>query len=166
MNTIGFIQQYQIGQGQLQPNFRLPIQQIFHIFGIGNADHAINPKPLLYRISGDKSIDNARRIGNACSFDQQMIEFVRTAQQRFESMQEVFAQGTANAAIIQLKNGIRCRCNQSAIDAGFTKFVFDDGKFLLRMFANQFIQQTGFPAPKKPVIMVTGIRSCSIGVYD
>ena len=131
--------------------------QIFQVLGdVLGVDHGHDRVEFDFignRVIDEKALRHRVRIGQAAGLDQDVIEPHRARHQFADDAHQVLANlgGAAHAAVDHLVDffGFRTQ-HQVAVDADFTKLVFDHGDLAAVVFLEDVIEQGGFTGTEEP----------------
>jgi hypothetical protein len=77
-----------------------------------------------------------------------------------EDAHEVAANGAAQAPVVHLDDLLFLVLHEDlVVHAGLAELVLDHGDLLAVLLGQDAVQERGLPGPRKPVRMVTGMRS-------
>ncbi len=149
-DQIGFVEQDNIGEGNLLFRFLAVLEAQRQVAGIDDGDNAvqsgargdfgINEECLRHRAGG----------GEAGGFHQNAIELAGAFHQPGQHTNQVSPHGAADAAIVHFKDFFVGIHDQLVIDADFTELVNDDGVFFAMLFRQNPVQQGGFSSAQIP----------------
>jgi hypothetical protein len=91
----------------------------------------------------EKSLRNRPGFGDACCFDEQIVE-PALFEQVLNTLHKVLPHGAAQAAVAHFHNLLLLGLHQLTIDADLPNLVDDHRKFVLMLLFENVIEQRGF----------------------
>ena len=144
LHVIGLIDDDAIGKRDLFHSFFALRQRLLNTYCIDQTNGSIQLKFRLNARITDKWKGNGVGLGHSGRFNDEVIKGLSRIQQLTQSLDEFPVERTTDAAIGQFKNVFLGANDEIAINGYFPKFIFDDGKFFLRMIGDDLIEQAGF----------------------
>ncbi len=143
-NKVGFVEDEDIGEGELFTDFVLGIKVEGEVFGVDHGDDSIHLEFFLESVVDKEGLDDGTGIGQAGCFDEDAVEAVFSFEEGAEDADQVAADGAADAAVVHFEDFLVGTDDQLMVYTDFAEFVFDHSDAMAVVLTQNAVEKSGF----------------------
>ena len=143
-NEVGFVEDDDIGKGDLLFGFVGVFEVLPDVLGIHERDHRVDMEFFTHFGIDEEGLNDRAGVGEAGGFNEDVVELVPHLPKAAEDTNQVPAHGAADAAVVHFENLLLGIDDELVVDADLTEFVFDHGNSFAVVRGENVVEERGF----------------------
>ena len=143
-NEVGFVEDDDIGKGDLLLGFVGVVEVLPDVLGIHERDHRVDMEFFTHFGIDEEGLNDRAGVGEAGGFNEDVVELVPHLSKTAEDTNQVPAHGAADAAVVHFENLLLGIDDELVVDADLTEFVFDHGNSFAVVRGENVVEERGF----------------------
>ena len=148
-NEVGFVEDDDIGKGDLLFGFVGVVEVLPDVLGIHERDHRVDMEFFTHFRIDEEGLNDWAGVGEAGGFNEDVVELVPHLSKAAEDTNQVPAHGAADAAVVHFENLLLGIDDELVVDADLTEFVFDHGNSFAVVRGENVVEERGFSGSKE-----------------
>jgi len=148
IDEVDFIDENEVGHDDLFAGDFLILHLDENLLGIDDGDDGVEADEFLEGGDIGEGLGDGAGVGDAGGLDEKVVE-AAALEESLDAFDEVFADGAADAAVVQFEEFVALIFDELPVDPDFADFVDDDGKFIVVLLFENVIEEGGFTSAEE-----------------
>ena len=148
-NEVGFVEDDDIGKGDLLLGFVGVVEVLPDVLGIYERDYRVDMEFFTHFGIDEECLNDRPRIGEAGGFNEDVVELVPHLSKAAEDANQVPAHGAADAAVVHFENLLLGINDEFVVDADLAEFIFNNGNSFAVVRGENVVEKRGFSSSEE-----------------